>query len=411
MRLAVPLLLGALAVIASLIGCSPESRYRVLGLLFDDVPRPGEDAPLVPVIRSPRRPAPATPTPTPTAVAQASPDMKESPVFNTWDDVVRLLPKNQVGNPDWVAALDEKLIAPRPGIAPEAVEPEGSAADVELTPKSDPAFKVIFSHQKHGGWLTCSNCHPGRFAMKAGATPMAAGDGHQDRYCAACHGKVAFDIVTGCPLCHLQTLPKDPNGRVDWSRALAENLIAPRAGPSAKAVDQPTLDRDVEFAPQTQPALKSVFSHATHTRSLACSNCHPRPFAEAAAAAGPRGADLHSRRYCGACHGTVAFGMIGFCGRCHPALEKARQHQQILDLDSEIAPKSQPSGKTVFSHKIHRWVECASCHSNLFEPTAGVTKMAMADIYGGKYCAGCHGKVTADLITQCQRCHPAGEAK
>jgi c(7)-type cytochrome triheme protein len=412
-RRAVSWLVCAIAAVVGIAGCSPENRYRVLALLFDEVPQPGEDARVTPVVRSPRRPPPPTPTPVPTPaeVVQARTDGNGPTAFRTWDDVMRLLPKDQVGNPDWVGALEEKVIAPRPGVAPEASEPNVLTLDVEITPKSDPAFKVIFSHQKHGAWLACTNCHTGMFEMKAGATPMAAGDAHAERYCGACHGKVAFDIVTGCPLCHLQNLPKDPNGRVDWSRALAEKLIAPRSGPRSKSVDQPTLDLDVEFKPQEQPALKSVFSHTTHTKWLACANCHPGIFPMQAGVVGAKPGDLHARRYCGACHGSVAFGMIGFCGRCHPALEKARQHQEVLDLDTEITPKSQPSVKTVFSHKTHRWVECATCHTSLFETTAGATKMPMADVYGGKYCATCHGKVASDLITPCQRCHASGDTK
>jgi c(7)-type cytochrome triheme protein len=407
----VSLLVFALAAVAGVAGCSPESRYRVLAVVFEGAPLPGEAARAVPVVRSPRHPAPPTPTPTPAEVAKAGADTNRPTLFSTWDDVVRLLPKDQIGNPDWVAALQEKVIAPRPGIAPDAGEPDVLALDVELTPKSNPAFRVVFSHQKHGQWLACSNCHTDMFAMKAGATPMAAEDVHGDRYCAACHGKVAFDIVTGCQLCHLRNLPRDSNDRVDWSRALADRLIAPRAGLGSSSVDQPTLDLDVELKSEAQPALNSVFSHATHTRWLACANCHPSLFPMEASVAGAKAADLHSRRYCGACHGPVAFGMIGGCGRCHPTLEKARQHQQVLDLDIEITPKSQPSVKTVFSHKTHRWVECPTCHSSLFETTAGATNATMADIYGGKYCAVCHGKVAFDLIAQCQRCHASGDAK
>lgn len=325
---------------------------------------------------------------------------------------MRLLPKDPVGNPDWVRALEETVIAPRPGVAPEAQEPDVLALDVEIAPKSDPAFKVTFSHQKHGAWLDCRNCHTDLFEMKAGATPMAAADVHSGKYCAACHGKVAFDIVTGCPLCHLRTLPKDANGRVDWSRALAQKLIAPRAGRGSKSVDQPTLDLDIELKSPTQPTITSVFSHSTHTQWLACANCHPRLFPMDATAADLKAADLHSRRYCGACHGSVAFGIARTCERCHPTLEKTKQHQQVFDLDVEVAAKSQPSSRAIFSHKTHRFVECPSCHTSLFEPTVGPAKMTMADLAEGKYCAACHGKVAADLITQCQRCHAAlGDTK
>jgi c(7)-type cytochrome triheme protein len=305
----------------------------------------------------------------------------------------------------------EKVIAPRPGIAPDATEADVLTLDVDLTAKSDPAFTVTFSHRTHGVWLTCPNCHTDLFEMKPGAAPIAPTTVHGERSCGACHGKVAFDIATGCLLCHLRTLPQDANDRVDWNRALADKRIAPRAGKDAQAVDQPTLDLDVEFTPKAQPALKAVFSHTSHTQWLACSNCDPRLFPMQAGMDGVTPGELHARRYCGACHGTVSFGMIGACGQCHPALQKARQHQEVLDLDIEITTKAQPASRIIFSHKTHRWVECASCHTRLFESAAGASTMPPAEIYGGKYCAVCHGKVTADLIAPCQRCHAAGDAK
>lgn len=331
--------------------------------------------------------------------------------FNTWDDFVRLLPKDRVGNPDWDAALDERIIAPLPGITPGAVEQETLSLDVEISSKSDPAFNVIFSHQKHGAWLACSNCHPSPFEMTAGATPMTAEEVHAGRYCAACHGKVAFEIVTGCPLCHLQTLPKDANGVVDWDRALAQNLIRPRAGAGAKAEDQPTFDLDVELTSSTHPTFKSLFSHTSHTKWLACTNCHPSLFPMEKGAPEMKDADFHSRRYCGACHGSVAFGLTGACARCHPDVQQPRHHQPGLDLDVEVPSKSQPSSTTIFSHKIHsRWLECPVCHASAYD-TTGATKVTRADLFGGKYCAACHGKVTADLMTRCQPCHAVGDAR
>ncbi len=409
LRALLSLLGAALVTTLSIAGCSAENRHQLLVLLFEEAP--GGSPTAAPVIRSPRHPAPATPTPTPGQVAGGEGRPGEAVTFRAWDDVVRLLPKDLVGNPDWSAALEEKVIAPRPGITADAPEPEVSSLDVELVAQSDPVFSVVFSHRKHGAWLTCSNCHTNMFEMKAGATKMTAAELHGDRFCAACHGKVAFDVASGCQLCHLRNLPRDANDRIDWTRAVTAKLIAPGPGPRGTSVEPTALNLDVELTPPAQPALKGVFSHTTHTQWLACANCHPRLFPQQANGAGLEGADLHSRRYCGACHGSVAFGMIGTCGRCHPALEKARQHQDVLDLDVEVTPKSQPTVKTIFSHKTHRWVECPSCHTNLYAAPAQPTTTSTADLYNGKYCATCHGKVASDLITQCQRCHAPGDGQ
>jgi c(7)-type cytochrome triheme protein len=395
-----------LAGVASVAGCRSESRSRVLVFLFED--GFAESATAVPVVRGARYPPPPTPTAT-APPSQSAHDTATSGLarLETWDDVLRLLPKDRVGNPDWGRALEENAIVPRPGAGLLAAERDVLQLDVEITPESNPALGVTFSHEKHGAWLACDNCHSDTFAMRAGATPMSASEVHFGRLCAACHGKVAFDVVTGCPLCHLRTLPQDAKGRVDWSRALAERRIVPRPGRTAEAADQPILDLDVELTSKTQPPISAVFSHATHTQWLACGNCHPRLFRAAPATEGAPETDWHSRGACGACHGSVAFGITYACERCHPKLEKTKQHQEVFDLDVEVEPRSLASSHTMFSHKTHRFVECSGCHTDLF-PTAGApAKMTMTDLVDGKYCAACHGKVASDLIAQCQRCHSA----
>ena len=284
---------------ACLAGCSPESRRRAFVLLFEDTP-PGGDVAPAPVVRRPRHPLPPTPTPTPADVAQAPSDSAGAALFSTWDDVLRRLPKDALGNPDWSVALAQRVIAPRPGIAPNAVETDVLALDIELAATSDPAFAVIFSHQQHGAWLACPNCHTDLFEMSARTPPMTAQEAHGETRCGACHGKVAFDVPSGCPLCHLQTLPRDANGDVDWTRAVAAQRITPRGGLGAKTQEPPVFDRDVELTPAMQPALRAVFSHLAHGQWLTCANCHPSLFPTDAAAPELRGADLHSRRYCGA---------------------------------------------------------------------------------------------------------------
>ncbi|MBI5505237.1 MAG: hypothetical protein HY899_10580 [Deltaproteobacteria bacterium] len=413
-------LIAALAVVAGVMGCGREARYRTLNVLFEGVPPPGEEVANQAVVRRPRRLPPPAPAVIP---ADAPPPLWPAAglaPLRTWDDVVRLLPKDQAGNPDWTGAIEEKVIAPRSVLDLDAAESEAItldalesatvAPDVDLVSKSDPAFDVTFSHRKHGAWLTCANCHPAPFQKKAGSTPMSAADVHTQKYCAVCHGRVAFDIGPSCLSCHLRTMPHDAAGQVDWNRALETKRIAPRAGRGTNATDQEVLQLDIKMTPPAQPALESVFSHSAHTQWIACASCHPDPYSAKVREAMTDTAELHSARYCGSCHGTVSFGITGFCGRCHPALEKARQHQEVIDLDVPVAPKPQTGGATTLSHKQHRWVECATCHDNLFTSTPGATTMPKADIYGGKYCATCHGKVTGDLIASCRRCHSSGSA-
>jgi c(7)-type cytochrome triheme protein len=219
------------------------------------------------------------------------------------------------------------------------------------------------------------------------------------------HGPVAFAVDSGCPLCHLRQFPRDAVNRIDWSRALADKIIAPRAGPNAKAVDQPVLDLDVPLTSETQPAITSVFPHGSHTQWLACANCHPQLFPQGAKGAAREAIGFYSRGACGACHGSVALGIKTSCERCHPTLVKTSQHETAFDLDIPIGAKSPALADAVFSHKTHRYLECANCHHTLFNAQAPANKVTIAAVAGGKYCAGCHGAVASDLIGQCQRCH------
>ncbi|MBC8414355.1 hypothetical protein H8E50_11905, partial [bacterium] len=59
-----------------------------------------------------------------------------------------------------------------------------------------------------------------------------------------------------------------------------------------------------------------------------------------------------------------------------------------------------------FSHDKHAiWNGCDSCHPLIYETLEGpVTFFSMNDIFAGKYCGVCHGKVSFPPL-QCQRCH------
>lgn len=119
----------------------------------------------------------------------------------TLEEVVRLLPST-AGGPDWVKALTQGVIAPRPGIEPGAQDQPPLPIDVERTPPGNPTFRVVFPHAAHTAVLTCTSCHPGIFQMAGGKTPITMAAIFTGQYCGVCHGKVSFAVPTGCPRCH-----------------------------------------------------------------------------------------------------------------------------------------------------------------------------------------------------------------
>jgi c(7)-type cytochrome triheme protein len=120
-----------------------------------------------------------------------------------WPSKLEALPKTADGSTDWVTAMNQGLITPKPGLDPKAEEESVLDLNVELTPKDAPDFKVTYPHQPHTQLLACANCHPAIFQMVAGADPITMEKVFAGEYCGRCHGKVAFDPASACPRCHL----------------------------------------------------------------------------------------------------------------------------------------------------------------------------------------------------------------
>ncbi len=118
----------------------------------------------------------------------------------TWDEAAKLLPITG-GAPDWSKALGDGVIAPRPGLDPNAGDEPELPLDVERSPAGGDMFKVIFPHQPHTALLKCDSCHPAIFQMARGTTPMNMGLIYAGQTCGVCHGKVAFP-ATACGRCH-----------------------------------------------------------------------------------------------------------------------------------------------------------------------------------------------------------------
>ena len=195
-----PLLIVTVAGIFG--GCSEETRYNVLSFFFVGVPKPGEKTEWKPVVHQARREPPPVPTATPTpgvvVIVQ-----KEAHGRDWLTQLLPTLPKDKSGKPDMAAALNQKLIAPRPGIKADAKDQAPFNLNVEMVPKGQPAMKVVFSHKSHTQWLGCANCHTAIFKMKKGDDPVTMAAMYGGKYCGVCHGKVAFAVPTGCARCHL----------------------------------------------------------------------------------------------------------------------------------------------------------------------------------------------------------------
>jgi c(7)-type cytochrome triheme protein len=184
-------------------GCSPEIRYRVLSGIFEEVPRPGEEVQPKPVVRKTRRPETETASAPLPSDTDALPEIQPVVLKRDWREVLRQLPKEAAGGVDWNEALKEKLIEPKAGLGAENPDQPVFDMNVELIPEGQPVFKVTFPHKEHTQWLACANCHPGIFQMQRGADPITMAKIFAGEYCGRCHGKVSFNVATGCPRCHL----------------------------------------------------------------------------------------------------------------------------------------------------------------------------------------------------------------
>lgn len=185
-----------------LAACSAQTRHAVLSTLFDGVPPPGESAPAS--TRVPRvTPPPEPDGPEPVIAAAPAPVRPRATRWSSYAAAAAEIPKDMMGNLDWVKAANEAVIDPSPAIDPDAAPSGVLEYDVRLDP-GIPNFEVVFPHAEHTYWLTCNSCHPAIFQMRAGANPITMGKIFEGEYCGRCHGKVAFPPQTGCPRCHVK---------------------------------------------------------------------------------------------------------------------------------------------------------------------------------------------------------------
>ena len=154
-------------------------------------------------------------------------------------------------------------------------------------------------------------------------------------YCGACHnGRIAFGAEKNCDRCHslgknitkqydfaafTQNLPKGRFGNnVDWEAAellgkihLVDTL--PEVSVRRRPLDIPK-DYSIEAKMNGLPDI--IFSHKKHAVWNGCELCHPDIYAVKAGATKYTMEDVFAGKFCGQCHGSVAFPATD-CQRCH----------------------------------------------------------------------------------------------
>jgi c(7)-type cytochrome triheme protein len=117
-------------------------------------------------------------------------------------------------------------------------------------------------------------------------------------------------------------IPKDPlSNQVDWMAALRKGVIKPRRAVSGPGDPQYAIFRYDFYLPGPTPELDAYFPHSAHTEWLKCASCHPAIFRTQGVKM--KMADMQEGKYCGKCHGSVAFGLEA-CARCHTNMGGAK---------------------------------------------------------------------------------------
>jgi c(7)-type cytochrome triheme protein len=226
-------------------------------------------------------------------------------------------------------------------------------------------------------------------------------------------------------------LPRDAAGNIDWMAALRSGVINPRSRlPGDTSSPRPS---SFEFAfdfffPGPDTLLKAFFPHSAHTQWVDCAQCHPRifPYRNTPVSMG----EIFQGKFCGECHGKVAYPVLTGCERCHVNLNMPPNRAQpdligtitmqriaapVTDADSLSGGVFQTDALPVarFPHWVHRIrFRCKVCHMKIFEPRVGSNEITMKSIGDGEHCGNCHNGRTAFAagFGNCQRCHVADAA-
>ncbi|PIZ23765.1 MAG: hypothetical protein COY49_01565 [Comamonadaceae bacterium CG_4_10_14_0_8_um_filter_57_29] len=215
---------------------------------------------------------------------------------------------------------------------------------------------VIYDHWLHRAKYTCRLCHVDLgFAMAANQTDIRAADNLNGNYCGSCHnGKSSFEGQKIFAACEAKTPPQDTATKQRCVRCHAQGQgVTPQN----------------DFAAFTEKFHRVRFGN---------------------------GVDWMQ---------TESAGLVKLIDRLDGVSAKGKPF--LNPVDSTIAPHTNGMPDIVFSHDKHAvWNGCELCHPDLF-PSVEKNKAhsySMNEIFDGKYCGVCHGKVSFPMI-ECQKCH------
>ena len=147
------------------------------------------------------------------------------------------------------------------------------------------------------------------FQINGKAVPIAEDGIHDPTNITAMFGLQLPEVAMG-------QFPRDSAGLTDWVQTLRKGHIEPRSDKDGLESPLKPIDLDIVF-PNTGAMPKVLFPHRAHTEWLACKNCHPAIFVKKKGANSFKMTDVLQGKYCGVCHGKIAFAPTRNCMRCH----------------------------------------------------------------------------------------------
>ncbi len=304
------------------------------------------------------------------------------------------------------------------------------AGDVQI---QIPSFgSLTFSHGKHLGVYTCSDCHDGIFKTSRDNPHYSMLQMEQGKSCGACHeGKTAFSVKGDCIKCHqvrditlagealfshkqhldMSFACNDCHGKLfktgneRHSHIMAEmeqgkSCGACHEGKTAFSVKGDCQKCHKGLKEVSFKAFNARFSHTKHVTLFKCAECHSSLFIGGTRSVRYTMPQMEQGKSCGACHdGQTAFAVTANCDKCHTG------------NPPDVSFTIKDAGTVPFSHQRHRSLfSCSDCHNKVLTTGVAAKRYTMADMNKGKSCGSCHdGKTAFSVAKDCSACHPVKE--